>query len=462
MMKVFLLMVVLVGLAGCAYQPRSYQTAMPLPARLVVDESRVGDVNDEERWWQTFGLVQLEQLMQELDVNSLDLLTASARIDRAMAQLGIVNSGDWLAVDGRLRHRLNRDFDDSVTQRSDSASLSASYEWDLWGVREAKQVAARLNIDAVNLSKRSIRLSLQSELASAVIRQLALLEQRHISEQNLLASEKLLALLEFKFESGGISGIEVRQQQNTLLSSQLNLLEIKQDLGLNQRFIAALLGRSAMQVEIAAVPLTSFHLPKLRAQQPASRLLSRPDVLLADTQLKISDSELYQAEKAAYPRLSFAGELSLDDLVDLSSGLSAGLSHLLSMPLFDAGRIERQIDVSQADAQLSLLNYRKVTQSAIQDSLDSLDTYFFQQANLDLVEQELANNRALYELAQVRFAAGETDFINLLNAQRSWFNARLKSVNQRHLAYFSAIDVYRALAGSPALDSAGVLPRSSG
>lgn len=450
-MKVNLLSLCVILLAACAYQPGQYATDAQMPVQLVADQAVGGEISDDEHWWQAFALPQLESLMQELDVNSLDMQTASARLDRALAQLGAAKTQNWPSVDARVNHKVERDLDNGATENSDSAGLSASYEWDLWGIRQAEQVAARLQLDAADMSQKGLRLRLQSELAVAVFRQLALRQQLHISAQNETASKQLLSLLEIRFAEGDVSGIEVRQQQNTLLSSQLSLLKTQQDAKLNQRVIATLLGRNSMAVSIQPVSLTALQLPALLPQQPASRLLARPDLQLADIQLQIADTELYQAEKAVYPRLSLSADLSLADLADLGAGLRAGIAHLLTLPVFNAGLNQRQIEISQLDAHISLLNYRKVAQLAVQEALDSLDNYFFQQSNLQLVEQELNNNLALYELAQVRFDAGETDFINLLGAQRSWFSAQIKYNNQQRDSYIAAVEVYRALAGAPAL-----------
>jgi outer membrane protein TolC len=90
-----------------------------------------------------------------------------------------------------------------------------------------------------------------------------------------------------------------------------------------------------------------------------------------------------------------------------------------------------------------------VTLNATQELLNGLDNLAYSREVYDLGELELANNKRLFELAQVRYKSGDTDFLTLLNAQRSWFNAQLALSNSYRQVLVATVDVYRAAGGVP-------------
>ncbi|WAJ70285.1 efflux transporter outer membrane subunit [Catenovulum adriaticum] len=439
---------------ACAYQPNQHDLSMQMPAQLnqLGLESQVSAQTlslSQMQWWQTFTSPQLNSLMSELDTRNLSIAAAQLRLDKSRALLAQQQADYWPSVSARASQRNGYNFDNQNESSSSSLGFSAAYEIDLWGTRDAANASAKLNLIASQQQVQSVLLQLQIQLASQYFSHLSLLQRLDISTQNLAASESLLKLIQAQFEAGSASGIEVSQQTNSLLSAQAQLMTVERDINFSQRALAALLGKSDMQIELKYESIEQLSIPEISQRQSAKQLMQRPDIQIAQTQLRLQDANLYQVEQQKWPSLTVSADLSLADLMSFGSGWSAAIASGLSMPIFNAGKIDQQIEVAKTDVQIALANYQDAVVQAVKESLNSLTELSYQTNLYQVKQQELDNNQRLYRLAQIRFDSGDTDFLNLLNAQRSWFNAKLTHAAAKRDILQANIDVYKALAGKP-------------
>ena len=121
----------------------------------------------------------------------------------------------------------------------------------------------------------------------------------------------------------------------------------------------------------------------------------------------------------------------------------------LSAPLFNAGRIRNQIAAADTNVSIDEVNYRYTVITAIQDALETLSEFSYQEKLLTVRKQTLTNNQRLYHLAKLRYDSGDTDFLNLLTAQRSWFSARDSLIQVKNNQLLATINIYRAMGVAP-------------
>ncbi|WP_016957332.1 efflux transporter outer membrane subunit [Catenovulum agarivorans] len=450
MKKITLASVILLA-TGCAYQPNNYDVTMVLPQQLSAEQTAPLVSDAELTWWLQFNSAQLNQLMAELNSTNLTIEAAQLRLNKSKSLLAQQQADFWPSVSGRASHRSSHSFEDSSTSSSSGFGVSAGYEVDLWGARDAANASAELSVLASQQQLASVQLQLQTQLAGQYFYHLSLLRRFDVSKQNLQAGESLLKLIKAQFEAGSVSGIEVNQQTNSLLSAQNQLMSVERDITVSHRAIAVLLGQSDMQINLANENIDTLTVPQVALVQSAQLLMQRPDIRIAQTQLQLQDANLYQTEQRKWPSLSISADLSASDLLALGNAWSGALSAGLSMPIFNAGKIDQQIEAAKTDVQIALVDYRDTVVQAVKETLDSLTELEYQKNLYQLRLQELDNNQQLYNLAQIRFDSGDTDFINLLNAQRSWFNAKLTFASAKRDMLQANIDVFRALAGMPAV-----------
>jgi len=435
-------------LSACSMQPPRSFPEVQLPESFTGPKSAAA-VSVDTNWWHGFDSPELSALMAQLAAQNLDLATASLRVERAQFQLGQTRADNLPAVSGRLSGRGGENLDTGLTSLSSSASIGASYDVDIWGSREASILASTLNIDVSQAQLRNQSVLLQRQLANAYFTQLSLQQRLAIAKQNVTASEQLLSLIQLRYDAGSASGIELAQQRNTLLSAQNEVLRLSNQLAINNRALAALLADSEFQQREFTAPVNSLALPEIDVQQPASVLRQRPDVAAAFLQLQLADISVYQASIAGLPGLSLSADLGMSDLTDLANGWSLSAALSSAMVLFDNGKREQAERVANVDTQIAFNNLMTTIISAAQEMQDAADNYRFQREAYALDLIELENNQRLYDLAQARYKSGDSDFLNLLNAQRSWFSAQLNVINRYQSALSAAVDVYTAARGLP-------------
>lgn len=442
------------GLSACSMQASRSFPQIPLPEHFHALQD-THTVTIDKTWWLAFHSPELLTLMQQLEAQSLDLANASLRVERARFQWGQSQADNLPALSGRASGRSAENLDSGLRSNGSSASVAMSYEVDIWGSREASILAAKLNIDVSEAQLRNQSVLLQQALANGYFTQLSLQQRLDIAHQNITASEQLLSLIQLRYEAGSASGIELAQQRNTLLSAKSEVLRLENQLALNNRALAALLADSEFQQREFTLHINSIALPEIDIQQPASVLRQRPDVAAAFLQLQLADINVYQASVAGLPGLSLSADVGLSDLTTLASGwtLSAALSS--AMVLFDNGKREQAEKAANVDTHIAFNNLVIAIISAAREMQDAADNYRFQRDayHLDLIE--LDNNKRLYDLAQAKYKSGDSDFLNLLNAQRSWFSAQLNVINRYQSALGAAVDVYTAARGLPVAKAQG-------
>lgn len=440
-------------ITGCAYSPsatlpetdmQAWATANPAASNKPVTTS----------WWKVFDVAELDPVMTMLESQNITLNQAQKRVQRAQYLLAQVNAGDLPSITGRASGRSGRDLDTGRSSYSTSGSLGLSYDADIWGTRDAQQRSGQLGVDAVYYQFTDALLDTQALFIDTLFEQISLQSRLSIALQNVEISEELLKLIQIRFEEGDTSGIEVSQQRNTLISAQSEVLRLETNLTLNKRALAVLLGNENMQLNtselkaILSLSLTDFIIPEVTPSLTANILRNRPDVHLAIAQFKQADLALYEASVAGLPGMNLSADIGVSDLLDLVQGWTLGAAISSAATLFDGGRLKAAEQVAKTNVDLAILQYQQVVLSAIEAVLNSQTNLAFNQQNYRYAFASLENNQQLYRLADIRYKAGDTDFLNLLNAQRSYFSARQSEISSYQAVLSSVIATYRESAGA--------------
>jgi outer membrane protein TolC len=180
-------------------------------------------------------------------------------------------------------------------------------------------------------------------------------------------------------------------------------------------------------------------------------LLRRPDLASAEAQLAAAHANVAAARAALLPAISLTGSLgmasaSLSNLVSAPTiALSVGAA--LLQPIFDAGRLQAQVDLVQSREQALVLGYRKAIWAALVDVESALAARQRWGDTERLLAQSLAQSERAFKLAEIRFRAGADDLIVLLDAQRTLFQSQDQVAQIRLNRLQAAIDVFKALGG---------------
>jgi NodT family efflux transporter outer membrane factor (OMF) lipoprotein len=448
-----LLSVVLSGCSNPLHHSEPEPIQMP-SAEWFDQQHAVTPVSD---WWRQLGSEELNQLLAQAMRDNPDVQIALQRLQVTEALLQQNRSANWPSLAARAGASQSQDLEgnDSGFSNSSSLSFSASYEVDLWARRATDIDNAQLDVEAQQWQNRSAEITLTGQLVQHYVKLLALQERLRLARKNLAASKNLQRIVQIKFGAGAVSGIEVAQQKNTTLGLKSRVAGLEYELAVQKRVLAALSGRTDLNLPAQEMTLDQLSLPAVADIQPAALLSQRPDIQLANIELWQRHADIWLAESKRWPTLNLSAGLSASDVLN-PTGWVLSVGESLTMPLFDGGSISAQIQQAEAGERIAKIQYRQTIMTAMQETLDALDELSYQHQELEIAKAELENNQRLLSLAEVRFDSGDTDFSDLLNAQRSLFSAEdsLVVIRQNHLN--ALVSLYLVLGDIPAV---GLIPR---
>lgn len=192
-------------------------------------------------------------------------------------------------------------------------------------------------------------------------------------------------------------------------------------------------------------------LPPLPEKEAASVIVSRPDIRAAEHSLQAANADIGVARAAYLPRLSLSGLLGvasgdLDSLLE-SGSRSWSLGANSTMPLLDFGRARSQVEGAEAREKQAYLGYEKTVRVAFREIKDALTARDKTRAQLTALDKQVAVLRDSSRLARKRFDSGYSSYIEVLDSERSLYEAELSQVETRRQLLQSSVDLYKSIGG---------------
>lgn len=452
-------------LTGCStYQPASPPAvAIPGAFRSSPMAERVAPL---DRWWQGFGDPVLDGLIDEALRDNLDIETAGARLAgaRAGVRFSEAQLGPALVVGGDAGVAQVSREDPALgpatqlpgferTQDRYAVNVGASWELDLFGRLRARRLAAEADYGAADAALAATRLAIASELTAryATVR---MLEQRQrvalARVSDLGQTAKLVRLLN---ERGVVArrDLDSIEAELALARSRLTVIEtgIEEQLGRINVLVAK--ADNTVRATLAQGGPIPFMTPFSLDYAPVDLLRRRPDIVVAEQNLRAADARLTAARADRFPRISLGGLLGLVAgapgalLTSGASNLRGGLG--VEQVLFDGGRTGSAVDAARADRSGADAQYRK----AVLVGLAEVETAWYaltrareRMAHLNQAETRMIAARTAAEAA---YNKGATSLIDLLTADRQLLDVREARIEADYTAADATIALFRAVGG---------------
>jgi len=226
--------------------------------------------------------------------------------------------------------------------------------------------------------------------------------------------------------------------------------DLEQAIAQQEHALSALIGRTPGAIKRGG-KLQDLAAPPVPAGLPSELIARRPDILQSEQQLVAANALVGAARALYFPSLSLTGVggSASSDFGALFSGPARTWSYAgqLLGPIFAGGAIDAANQQALARREQALAGYQKTIQNAFRDVDDSLVAI---QANDELVaslERRVAALRRAVDLARVRYDNGYSDYLEVLDTERSLFSAELALTSARGDGYRALVDLYRALGG---------------
>jgi len=446
-----LLLIAALFATGCAITEPIARPTLSVPGAWSERATESGDAVATD-WWHDFGAPELDALITEAMSAAPDLRIQAERV--VQAELALRQAGASLFPALSLSGGSGTRNVDGRESGSTDLSLGASYELDLWGRIAAGADASRASLGAPRVPPRhdydAARLSMSASVATTWFQVLALQERIDIARRNLDIAERVLRVVQARYDNGAASALELSQQRSTVLNQRKAIEPLEVQLRQTRSALAILLGRSPQASVAADVRLHSLHVPHVSAGLPSDLLLRRPDIAASEARLEAAAANIAAARAALLPSISLSagagiGSAALLSLADTTRTLS--LSASVVQKIFDGGRLRTEVELQRSRQRELLETHRRTLLVALKEVEDALADSA-RDANQEAVQREiLAEAERSLRLAELRYREGADGLLTVLDAQRSLFSAQ-DQLAQLQLARLSnAVDMYRALGG---------------
>ena len=413
-------------------------------------------------WWELFRDPRLQELIRIALVENRDLRIAIERVEEARARYGFVRADIYPKLDLTAQGGVVEFTEEGISPLPDSLDLdntteyydiSATLSWeiDFFGrLRRANEAQRALMVGAEE-TRRAVVLSLVADVALAYVALRDADLQLEISRNTLVSRRDYVELAQTRFEGGVTSEIDWRQAQAEYHRTAAIVQDLERVVRQLENFLSVLLGRNpgpivrGAGIEELAAPVA------IPSGLPSDLLDRRPDIRVAEQNLIAANANIGEAKALLFPRITLTGALGvtsteLDTLFDSGAQSSSLLGGLLQ-PLFNAGKNRQRVAITESVMRQTLYSYESTVLQAFREVEDSIIAYQKLGEQRATQRARVDAERRVLELAELRYRGGVSDYLAVLDAQRSLFGSELDAVSAIGAQQAALIQLYKALGG---------------
>lgn len=451
--------------ASCSAVGPDYEVPeMPVPVEFVGSDAEelytgLPEVHPA-RWWESLGDPRLVALVDRGLEANLDLRVAYERVREAHARRAQSTGEQLPALSGsggytRVRAGENSfpPLADAMTFDQYSLGLGASWELDVWGRIGRLVEAADANLQARVEDARHVRVLVAAEIARQYVDVRTFQGRLEVTRGNIASQEHSLEIATERFQEGLSPALDVAQAQTNLASTEAEVPSLELGLRAAMFRLAVLLGENPGEL-IAELESTA-PIPEppstVGVGLPADLLRQRPDVRAAERDLAAQVARIGVATADYYPSFQLSGSIGLEsldsgDLFSSGSGV-LGLGPSFGWNIFSGGRVSANVHAQRALADAAALSYHSAVLLALEEVEFFLVAHTRQRERRAALERAATAARKTVELARELYAAGQTDFQNVLDAERSLFSVEDRLLTSHGEVALSFVSLQRALGG---------------
>ena len=325
-----------------------------------------------------------------------------------------------------------------------------SWEADIWGkIRSTKRASEATYLQTV-AAHQAVKSRLVANIAATYYQLLAIDEQIRVTEKTIDTRSKGLETTKALKDAGNVTEVGVKQTEAQLYTAQAILIDLENQSRLVENTLSILLGSAPHQLTRSTLEEQHVDIP-LKTGVPSQLLSNRPDVIAAEYRLVNAFELTNVARSNFYPSLTINASggfqsLELDKLFDVNS-LFASVIGGLTQPILNGRRIKTQYEVSQAQQEQALLEFKYTLLVAGKEVSDAM--YSIEAASEKIVIKEQENDA--YNLAtdysQELLDNGFANYLEVLTAQERALSSSLDLVAAKNNRLQAIVDLYEALGG---------------
>ena len=446
-------------IAGCMAGPNYHRPTVQTPAayREAGENAQVSPQAASYAdlpWWEVFQDAQLQTLIRTALKQNYDLQIATERIEAARAQVAITRSKLFPQVGANADFLGGKESNFQTKFNFLTLSADAAFQLDFFGRLRRATEASRAELLATEDARRTVLLTLVSDVASDYFELLQLDLQLQITHQTIQTQVDSVKLINLRVDHGVATKLDVLQAQEILDSANAQIPGLERQIAQDENAISILLGNYPGAVTRGRPLVEQALPPEVPPGLPSALLERRPDILEAEQNLVAANAEIGVAKAEFFPQISLTG--SGGGAFGRSSAFSGLMSSQVgtwsygaqvSQPVFTGGALRGNLRLAKSQYRGALLAYQQTIQRAFGDVSDALIGYEkFHQVRVRQ-EDSVADLQESVRLSNMRYKGGTTTYLEVLDGQRSLFAAELTLAEDRGDEFQSLVQLYRALGG---------------
>jgi NodT family efflux transporter outer membrane factor (OMF) lipoprotein len=455
-----------ISLTGCRVGPDYCSPAIPVPDVWHQQLENGSYANSEEvrQWWTLFNDPLLNDMVYTAGEQNLDLYAAYQRIQQARAQTDIAYSPRlaWLDAAGSFQH----------SKQSENAiglggiplfflrprdvwglGFDTSWEPDVFG-RITRQIEAAEAAQCATIEAyRDIMVSLYAEVARNYVLARTLQARLEFAHRNTKIQRESLDLAKVRVESGVAAIFDQYQAESNLANTEAEIPPLNAQLQQTLNRLAVLLGEYPGALHEVMMP--NAPLPEIGAGMPITLpcdvVRQRPDIRQAERLYAARVAEVGVATADLYPRFAINGTFNLQaqnlsDLLETRS-FSYGFGPSFRWAIFHAGQVLSNIDGSKAAAEEAFAQYQQTVLLAAEEVENAVVAYNTELERRESLRRVVTSAEQSLEKLLFSYKKGNTDFLNVLDTQRTLFQAQNQLAASEGQVVINVVNIYMALGG---------------
>jgi NodT family efflux transporter outer membrane factor (OMF) lipoprotein len=468
------LMLGLTSLTGCMVGP-NYKTPQAILAPAFKEtppassakqdgwkQGQASDTGLKGNWWTLFNDAQLNELEGQIDTANQSLKAAEANFRVARTQIGYARSYEAPTIGvgpsvGTTRYSANQPYFPSTLANNGEGNfqipVDLNYEIDLWGRIRRGVTSAREQAQANDAELENARLSLHAELAMDYFGLRASDAQIRLLDDTVKAYQNALQLTQDRFEGGAAPQSDVAQARTQLDQARVQRTDIEVQRTQYEHAIAVLIGKPPAGLTLPPLPLnlSAPAVPEVPGAVPAVLLERRPDIAGDERRMASANEQIGIAQAAYYPTLSlsaiagFQGTSLLNWFAWPSRFWAVGGT--MSQTLFDAGRRRSAKNITEAQYDATVANYRQTVLTAFQQVEDNLAALRVLENEAKQQHEATASAEQSLDLFQTRYEGGVDTYLQVVTWQTAALNNQRNDLDLFQRRLDASVLLIKALGG---------------
>jgi outer membrane protein, multidrug efflux system len=445
-------------LSGCMVGPKFKKSEWTTESKYRYSKDTTSmDSITSLKWWEVYQDTVLQSLIRKALVENRDMQIAASRIMESQFNVGYKRADIYpqfgYQAHASIVNKTNSEADESGVLLRDNYTGFGMMTWELdfWGKYRHATKAAKAQLLASDESRKLITTSLVAQVASLYFQLRGLDQQLEIARKTLKLRSESTKLITERFMGGEVAELDKFQAQSQEAVAAALVPNLERQVAQTENALSILLGRNPGYIERGLDNVSQVFPLAIPVGLPSQLLARRPDVMQAEELWIAQNEQIGVAQAMRFPSISLTGlfgaaSQDLSNITESGSVISYAMGSLTG-PLFYFNKNKRRVDMERQKTEQARLQYEKAVLNAfaeVENALISTDTYRREYEARSF--QAMASGGAAM-LSRERYDAGYTNYLELLENERTELDAQLLAAQALQYHLQSTVQLYKALGG---------------